>query len=134
KLAEEALRESEARFRLMADAAPVLIWISDAQKRVTWVNERWLQFIGRSMEQELGFGWVENVHPDDHSASSDTFARKFEERQPFSVEYRLRRHDGEYRWILDNGIPLYTTDGAFKGYIGSCIDITDRKMAEQALR
>src|SRR5262249_32730575 len=124
---EEALRKSEERFRQMADNAPVLIWISGADKLCTWFNKPWLDFVGRPMEQEIGNGWVENVHSDDHDHCFQTYASAFDSRQPFTVEYRLKRHDGEYRWILDNGIPLYGGRGEFAGFIGSCIDITERK-------
>src|SRR5262249_23007177 len=132
--AEAALRESEARFRLMADAAPVLIWMSGLDKLCTWFNQSWLTFVGRSMAQELGNGWAENVHRDDFETCLTTYTMAFDAREPFSMEYRLKHHDGAYRWVLDHGIPLYGPDGEFTGYIGSCIDITDRKQAERTLR
>jgi PAS domain S-box-containing protein len=132
-LAESALRESEARFRLMADQAPVLIWMSGADKLCMWFNKPWLAFVGRAMEQELGNGWTENVHPDDFDRCVEAYRASFDTRQPFSMEYRLKRHDGEYRWVLDNGIPRYGAGGAFTGYIGSCLDITERKRAETEL-
>jgi PAS domain S-box-containing protein len=134
KRAEHALRESEQRFRLMADAAPVLIWMSGTDKLCTWFNKSWLDFVGRPIEQELGNGWAENVHAEDYDRCLKTYVTAFDAREPFRMEYRLRRHDGEYRWILDTGIPRYGADGEFAGYIGSCIDITDRKHAEEALR
>ena len=131
--ADEALKESEARFRLMADAAPVLIWVDDARARCTYFNKPWLDFTGRTLEQEIGHGWMEGVHPDDLQ-----LARSFDEyestRAPYQYEYRLRRHDGEYRWILDTGVPRFTPEGEFEGYIGSVIDITDRRRAEEALK
>jgi PAS domain S-box-containing protein len=132
-LAEKALRESEGRFRLTADAAPVLIWASGADKRCTWFNKPWLDFVGRPMEQELGNGWAENVHADDYDGCLKTYTTAFDARRPFSMEYRLKRHDGEYRWLLDNGVPLYGTDAEFCGYIGSCIDITERREAEKSV-
>jgi PAS domain S-box-containing protein len=133
KAAEIALRQSEQRFRLMADSAPVLIWMSGANKLCNWFNKPWIDFVGRPMEQELGNGWTENIHTDDFERCLQTYDAAFEERQPFLMEYRLRRHDGTYRWIIDNGTPLYSEGGEFAGYIGSCIDITDRRQTEQAL-
>jgi PAS domain S-box-containing protein len=134
KRAEAALRESEARFNYMADAAPVLIWLSGPDKLRTYFNRPWLQFTGRSLEQELGNGWTEGVHPEDLSRFLNLYAESFDARQEFQIEYRLRRHDGEGRWILDHGIPRFTAGQEFLGYIGSCIDLTERKRAEEALR
>src|SRR5262249_45824805 len=124
----------EARFRSMADTAPVMIWVSGPDKVCTWFNKPWLKFVGRPMEREVGRGWVENVHPDDFDACIRTYSASFDARQPFSMEYRLRRHDGDYRWVLDVGTPRYGADGDFIGYIGSSIDITERKHAVKALR
>lgn len=132
--AEEALRASEQRFRLMADSAPTLIWMSDTTQRCTWFNRAWLSFTGRTMEQELGDGWIEGVHPDDVERCLQTYRAAFEAREPFEMAYRLRRFDGEYRWIHDAGVPLNYGDGAFVGYIGSCIDITYQKRSEDLLR
>jgi PAS domain S-box-containing protein len=126
----EALRESEARFRAMADSAPVLVWIADVHRKCVWFNQRWLDFVGRSIDKELGDGWTENVHPDDLERCMRTFCQAFDARRPFTMDYRLRRHDGEYRWILDHGVPFVSED-TFRGYIGSCVDITDRKHLEQ---
>ena len=134
KQMEDALRASEERFHLMADAAPVLIWISDTDKLCTWFNKQWLDYVGRPMDKELGNGWTENVHPDDFDRCLQTYKTSFDDRQPFHMEYRLRRHDEEYRWVLDNGIPLYGTNGEFSGFIGSCMDIHDRKVWEKDLR
>ena len=134
KLAEERLRESEERFRMVVDMAPVLIWMSDASKRCTFFNRVWLEFTGRSLDQALGYGWALDVHPDDRERCLGTYAQAFDARLDFEVEYRLRRHDGGYRWIAGHGVPRFESNGLFAGYIGSGIDITDRKDSEDALR
>jgi PAS domain S-box-containing protein len=133
KLAEAALRESEERFRLIANAAPVMIWMSGPDKRCTYVNRSWLEFTGRALLEELGNGRAEQVHPEDLEPFRETYSRTFEQRESFQMEYRLRRHDGEYRWIFDHGVPRFHADGSFAGYIGSVIDVTERKQAEEAL-
>ena len=130
KLSEQALLESEMRFRTVADAAPVLIWMSGPDKLCTFFNKGWLDFTGRKLEQELGNGWAEGVHREDFDRCLNIYKNSFDARQPFTMEYRLRRNDGEYRWVLDSGTPRFSDDGAFLGYIGSCIDITERKQAE----
>jgi len=130
KQAEDALRESEARFRGMADTAPVMIWMSDTDKLCTFFNKGWLDFTGRTIEQELGNGWSEGVHQEDLDRCLDVYSKSFDARQPFTMEYRLRRSDGEHRWTLDSGTPRFAHDGAFLGYIGTCIDIAERKQAE----
>jgi PAS domain S-box-containing protein len=130
----EGLRESEQRFRQMADSAPVMIWMSGADKLCTWFNRPWLEFTGRTMEQELGNGWSDGVHREDLAQCLETYVMSFDGHVPFTMEYRLRRHDGEWRWLLDNSIPLYQENGAFAGYIGSCVDVTDRKQSEDVLR
>ncbi len=132
--AEELLRESEERFRVMADCAPVALWMAGLDGLCTFFNQGWLNFTGRTMEQELGSGWAEGVHPEDFQDCMDTYFSNFNARRPFEMEYRLRRADGEYRWILDHGVPRYTPGGAFAGYIGSCVDITDRRRAEEVLK
>jgi two-component system, LuxR family, sensor kinase FixL len=134
KLAEGRLRESESRFRIVADSAPVLIWMSGVDKQCTFFNKLWLDFTGRTAEQEMGNGWVEGVHPEDVEACLKGYAEAFDARRSFVLQYRLRRHDGEYRWISDNGVPRYDAHDAFAGYIGSCQDITDRLLAEERLR
>ena len=133
KRAEEAVKESEQRFQLVADTAPVLIWMSGADKLCTYFNKPWLDFTGRSVEDELGNGWAEGVHLDDFQRCLDTYMQSFDHRTEFRMEYRLRRKDGEYRWILDIGVPRFHEDGSFAGYIGSCVDITEQKLAEEAL-
>ncbi len=131
KRAEERLRESEARFQAMADTAPVMIWMTGTDGLCNYFSKPWLDFTGRTMEQEVGTGWIEGVHPDDVKGCFDCFLPAFEARKPFGMEYRLRRADGEYRWVIESGIPRYTPGGEFAGYIGSNIDITERKRAEE---
>jgi PAS domain S-box-containing protein len=130
KRAEERLLESEARFQVMADTAPVLIWMTGTDGLCNYFNKPWLEFTGRRMEQEVGTGWTEGVHPDDVQGCFDGFLPAFHARKPFRMEYRLMRADGEYRWIIESGIPRYA-GGEFAGYIGSNIDITDLKRAEE---
>jgi PAS domain S-box-containing protein len=138
RLVESAERkhaeESEQQFRLLADNAPVMIWTSGIDKLCTYFNAPWLAFTGRTMEQELGNGWAEGVYSADKQRCLDIYTSSFDARKPFSMDYRLRRFDGQYRWILDNGIPFYAPDGTFTGYIGSCIDITERRSLEQQLQ
>ena len=133
KESEALLRESEARFRIAADSAPVLIWMAGTDKRCNFFNRPWLKFTGRSAEQEMGNGWAEGVHPEDLASCMETYTKAFDARECFSMRYRLKRHDGQYRWLLDNGVPRYESDGTFAGYIGSCIDVTDQTVAEEAL-
>ncbi len=129
--AESALRESEQRFRIMADTAPVSIWVSGPDKLCTFFNQSWLEFTGRTIEQELGEGWAEGVHPDDLDRCLGIYSSHFDLRRPFKMEYRLRRNDGEYRWMVDQGVPRIAPGGNFLGYIGSCIDITDIRRAQE---
>jgi PAS domain S-box-containing protein len=131
---ERALRESERRFQLMADTAPLMVWMSGPDKLCTYCNKLWLDFTGRSLQDQLGDGWSKSVHPDDLQGCMDTYFRAFDARQEFRMEYRLRRFDGEYRWILDTGVPRLDSDGNFEGYIGSCIDVSDQKQIEETLR
>ncbi len=128
--AGQALRESEERFHIMADTAPVMVWRAGADALCDFFNKPWLKFTGRAMEQELGHGWAAGVHPDDLERCRQTYGEAFDARTAFRMEYRLRRFDGEYRWVLDSGVPRVGSDGSFAGYIGSCVDITDRKQAE----
>jgi PAS domain S-box-containing protein len=131
--AEEAIRESEKRFRLVANTAPVMIWTAGTDRKCSYVNKTWLDFTGRALEEELGDSWAGGLHPDDVRSSSRTYTEAFDRRESFELHYRLRRHDGEYRWVLDKGVPRFNPDGSFAGYIGSCIDITERKLAEEGL-
>ena len=128
---EAALRESEARFRTMADSAPVLIWMDDPDQGCVFHNQTWLNFTGRSLAQEFGDGWLESVHPDDRSSWSQRYDLAVASRESFTTEYRLRRSDGNYRWMLETGVPRCLPNGTFAGFVGSCVDITDRKEAEQ---
>ncbi len=132
KQAEQALREKDGRFRTMADTTPVMLWLSGADGLCNFFNQSWLDFTGRTMEQETGYGWADNVHADDLGRCLDTYLSSLEARKSFDMEYRLRRSDGEYRWVLDSGVPRYTKEGEFIGFAGSCIDIADRKQAEEA--
>jgi PAS domain S-box-containing protein len=132
KQAEDARRVSGELFNLMSNAAPVMIWMSGTDKLCTYFNKPWLDFTGRPIESELGNGWTERVHPEDFKTCLDTYIKAFDRREKFSMEYRIRRYDGEYRWILDNGVPRQNEDGSFAGYIGSCLDVTERKLATEA--
>jgi PAS domain S-box-containing protein len=133
ELAEAVVRESEGRFRLVANTAPVLIWMAGSDKLCTYFNKPWLDFTGRSVDLEIGNGWAEGVHSEDLRRCMDTYTQAFDRREEFRMEYRLRRHDGEYRWVLDIGVPRFNQECSFVGYIGSCIDINDHKLAEAAL-
>jgi PAS domain S-box-containing protein len=132
KLAEEVLQESEARFRTVANTAPVMIWMSDTDRLCVFFNKSWVDFTGRTLEQELGNGWTAGVHPEDFDHCLRTYIGSFDARREFSIDYRLRRTDGEYRWVLDKGVPRFASNGTFLGYIGSAIDITELRLAEQA--
>jgi len=134
KQAEEALRESEQRFHSMADTAPVMLWIAGTDGLCTFVNEFWLEFTGCTIEQVMGMGWLGAVHPEDRNYCQTTYKQAFNASSNFQVEYRFRRADGEYRWVLNTGVPRFTSNGNFAGYIGSGIDITERKLAEVALQ
>jgi PAS domain S-box-containing protein len=130
---ENALRESEQRFRLIADSAPVLLWVAGLDTGCTYCNRAWLEFTGRTLAQELGSGWAENVLPEHYQRWLDTYERAFDNREPFTMEYQLRRHDGQYRWVFVSGVPRSGPDGAFAGYVGSAVDITDLKAARSLL-
>jgi PAS domain S-box-containing protein len=130
KQAETTLRESEELFRNLADTAPVMMWMSGVDKLCTFFNRTWLNFTGRTMEQELGNGWAEGIHPDDAEQCYTDYCAAFDARVDFQIEYRLRRADGAYRWLLCSGVPHFAPGGGFAGYIGSDIDITDLKRAQ----
>jgi formate hydrogenlyase transcriptional activator len=133
RLAAEAQSESEERFRTVADTAPVLIWMSGTDKFRTFFNQGWLAFTGRTRKEELGNGWTSGIHPEDLNRCMETYSAEFNARTDFTLEYRLRRHDGDYRWIVDRGMPRFDSGGRFLGYVGCCLDITDRKLSEEAL-
>ena len=130
----ESANKASRQFRLLADQSPVLIWVADTSRSVTWTNRNWLEFVGREMDRELGDGWMENVHPDDLDHLVRTYQESFAACRPFEIEFRLKRHDGNYRWILNHGVPIHDDDDGFSGYAGTCIDLTERKEAEEAIR
>jgi diguanylate cyclase (GGDEF)-like protein/PAS domain S-box-containing protein len=130
----EVRRESEQQYRTLADSGQALIWAADTDKLFNYFNKAWLDFTGRVLEQELGNGWVDGVHPDDSQRCLDVYMSSFDRREKFSMDYRLRRYDGEYRWIRDDGCPRYTSEGEFIGYIGYCLDITGRKQDEDLIQ
>jgi PAS domain S-box-containing protein len=120
------------QYRLLVEGGPILIWRSGTDSKCDYVNDAWLVFTGRSFDWEVGDGWAEGVHPDDRQDCLQTYRRHFEQRLPFQMEFRLRRHDGLYRHVLDRGAPFADEQGAFGGFIGSCVDIQDRKETEEA--
>lgn len=121
----ENLEGGEARLRAMADSVP-LLWMAGPDALCTFFNQAWLDFTGRSLEQERGNGWTRGVHPEDLPHRLETYTTAFSARQSFAMEYRLRRADGEYRWLVETGNPYWLPDGCFAGYVGSCVDITER--------
>jgi PAS domain S-box-containing protein len=132
--AEESLRESEARFRNLADHAPVMVWVTEPDGACTYLSRSWYEFTGQAPAAALGFGWLDAVHPDDRSWSGEIFRSATVNQQAFRLEYRLRRADGAYRWAIDAAAPRFGDDGAFLGHVGSVLDITDRREAEERLR
>lgn len=134
KAAADALRESEARFRNMADNAPTMIWVTDATGACIFLNRSWYTFTGQTTAVGLGFGWLDAVHPEDRAATTDIFLTANTNRTPFQIDYRLRRHDGVYRWVVDAAAPRFDETGDYLGYVGSVTDIDERKLMEQTLR
>jgi PAS domain S-box-containing protein len=133
KLADDALKESELRYRNLANSGQALIWTATPDKKCDYFNQVWLDFTGRTKEQELGDGWVEGIHPEDLDRCLSIYTNSFDLRKSFSMDYRLRHHDGSYRWLQDDGKPRYNSHGEFIGYIGHCLDITERKQAVEKL-
>src|SRR5437773_599397 len=131
---EAGLRESEERFRIVADAAPVLIWMSGTDKLCTFFNKPWMEFTGRTVDQEMGNGWADGVHPDDLQRCLKVYTEAFDARKPFVMQYRRRRHDGEYRWVSDEGVARHDAQGNFVGYVSSCVDVTELINKDEALR
>jgi PAS domain S-box-containing protein len=132
KQIEDALQQSEQRLRLITDASPIMVWMAGTDKLCYYFNKTWLEFVGRTLEQESGKGWMENVHPDDVERCLQIYTSSFNARSPFQMEYRLRHHSGQYRWILDSAVPRYTSGGEFEGYVGGCLDIHEQKEASVA--
>ncbi len=133
KRAMDAAKESEERFRVMANTAPVLVWVSHQDGQMTFFNRPWLEFTGRTLDEEKGDGWLQRVHPDDIQRCREAYRAAFATRETFRLEFRLKRADGEYRWVLNTGVPRYRADGSFAGYVGSAVDITSHKQAEREL-
>jgi PAS domain S-box-containing protein len=117
----------EDRFRFLMNSAPVMVRLSGSDALCNFFNKAWLEFRGRSLDQELGNGWAEGLHPDDRDLCIETYLKSFTARQPFRMEYRMQRHDGEYRWVEDTGVPRYEENGDFAGFMGSAIDVSTRK-------
>ena len=133
KRTRSALEESERRFRMMADSAPVLIWLAEETGECIYFNQTWLDYTGNALDEELGSGWTRSVHPDDLETCLRTYENAFARRESFTMEYRLRNRDGEYGWVLDRGVPRYRPDHSFAGYIGSAIEISEQKETEKML-
>ena len=121
-------------YKVLVEQAPIMIWRARTDTLCDYFNERWLAFRGRSMEQEFGNGWVDGVHPDELAECVRIYLTAFHRREVFEMHYRLQRHDGLYRWIFDRGVPLFEEDGTFMGYVGSCIDVTERIEAQNELK
>jgi len=134
KRTEQALRESKQLYQAATDASPVMIWLAGTDKLCYYFNKGWLDFVGHTLEQEAGNGWMENVHPDDLDRCLKTYVGHFDAREPFEMEYRMRHRSGQYRWTFDRGVPRFTPDGTFEGYVGACLDVHDRKEAAEKIR
>jgi len=124
---------SKEEYRILVEQAPIMIWRANTTTECDYFNDVWLSFTGRTLEEEVGNGWAEGVHKDDFDRCLEIYLTSFDKREIFEMEYRLLRHDGEYRWIFDRGVPFYNGDGSFGGYIGSCIDINEQVLASESL-
>jgi PAS domain S-box-containing protein len=124
---ERQQQMSEVRFYLLADAAPLMIWMSGPDAMCTYFNRAWLEFRGRDLAEEAGNGWADGLHPDDRAFCIESYLRAFAAREPFRIQYRLQRAAGDYRWLEDTGVPRFDTDGCFAGFMGSAVDVNDRK-------
>ncbi len=133
KAVEAAVHDSEARFRAMSDSAPVMVWMTDATGSPTFFNKPWLEFVGRSMEQELTDGWLAHIHSSERERCKFAWRTAVANKAPYKAEYRMKRRDGEYRWMIDRGVPRFDAGGVFLGHIGTCTDITERKQVESDL-
>jgi PAS domain S-box-containing protein len=134
KQAEQALRESEQRYRVITEAAPIMVWMAGLDKLCYYFNKGWLDFVGHSLDQECGNGWTRGIHPDDFDRCLQVYESSFEACRSFEMQYRLKHHSGQYRWILDHGVPRFGPDGTFEGYVGGCLDIHNQKEAEEKAR
>jgi two-component system CheB/CheR fusion protein len=130
--AQQVLAEREAWLRNMADNAPVMIWVTDEDKKITFLNRTWLEYTGRKPEQEMGMGWLDGIHPEDRASFMQQYNTHYKDRKPFRIEFRLMNHEGAYRWILNSGKPNFN-DGAFTGYTVSCTEIHDKKLMQEEL-
>jgi len=134
KIAQEQLKESESRFRIVANDAPVMIWMSDAQKHYNFFNSEWLHFTGRTTNEEVGDGWRQNIHPEDYKRCFKLQNAAFDKKEEVNIEYRLKRYDGEYRWVSDKATPHFAPDGTFQGYIGACMDIHENIITQAKIK
>ena len=134
KVMEEEIRRSRDFYLTLLEDFPAMVWRADTDAKCNYFNRTWLNFTGRTAEQEMGDGWMEDIHPDDLARCLEVYLTAFHQRQPFVMEYRLRRHDGEYRWIRDHGAPFNDLDGNFAGYLGNCFDTTERRRADEEVR
>ena len=125
---------SGEEYRLLVQQAPILIWRAGVDALCDYFNERWLDFKGRTLEQEIGNGWAEGVHHEDLNRCLEIYLQAFEKREVFEMEYRMLRYDGQYRWIFDRGVPFFDEQGVFLGYIGSCMDVTEKVEAQEFIR